>query len=71
MFSTMINTRQGQLAAYENGRGPPILFLHADSGRASQWFEIAERLGPDHRVVCFDFHGSGDSSPARNEGLHV
>lgn len=67
MFSSTVATPQGRLAVYETGHGSIVLLLHADSGRASQWEQIAARLGRDHRVVSFDFRGSGDSSPARNE----
>lgn len=67
MSSSTIITPQGNLAVYRTGEGPTLLLLHADSGRASQWDDLAARLGRDHRVVSFDFRGSGDSSPARNE----
>jgi len=66
-MSTSIATAQGRLAVHQSGTGPSILLLHADSGRASQWDEVAARLARDHRVVSFDFRGSGDSAPARNE----
>ena len=67
MSSSTITTPQGHLAVYQTGEGPTLLLLHADSGRASQWDDLAARLGRNHRVVSFDFRGSGNSSPARNE----
>ncbi|MBW8815201.1 MAG: alpha/beta hydrolase [Caulobacterales bacterium] len=66
MPSRTVATPHGQLAVYETGDGPALVLLHADSGRASQWSDLAGRLGRDHRVVSFDFRGSGASSAAAN-----
>ncbi|RYZ02532.1 MAG: alpha/beta hydrolase [Myxococcales bacterium] len=59
---------QGQLAVTQAGQGNglPLLFLHADSGRADQWREVAEELAPERPVAAFDFRGSGNSEPARD-----
>lgn len=59
---------QAQLETTETGVGArlPIVFLHADSGRASQWQEVQEELTDERRAVAFDFRGHGHSEPARN-----
>ena len=69
MKTRLISGTQGQLSVTEQGRGTalPVLFLHADSGRATQWSDVARRIGDDRRTVTFDFRGSGDSEPARND----
>jgi pimeloyl-ACP methyl ester carboxylesterase len=60
---------QGELSAFDTGRGEglPVLFLHADSGRATQWTQIAEQIGDERRAIALDFRGSGDSAPARDD----
>ena len=57
---------QGDLAVIEAGQGEglPVLFLHADSGRASQWAGMLEPVGRDRKVYALDSRGSGESSPA-------
>lgn len=66
---------QGALAVVSArvGRGPaavsaaarlPLVFLHADAGRASQWAPVLDRLRDDRARVAFDFRGHGDSAPA-------
>ncbi|HEY5958144.1 MAG TPA: alpha/beta hydrolase [Polyangiaceae bacterium] len=59
---------QGDLFVEQAGHGDglSVLFLHADSGRASQWREVAHDLAKERRTVAFDFRGSGESDPARN-----
>ncbi|MFZ5893372.1 MAG: alpha/beta fold hydrolase [Myxococcota bacterium] len=59
---------QGQLETTEAGGGArlPIVFLHADSGRASQWLEVQLAMSGERRAVAFDFRGHGHSDPARN-----
>lgn len=66
--NTNIVGAQGELAVWDTGRsrGLPLLFLHADSGRASQWREVASELSQERRAISFDFRGSGDSAPARD-----
>jgi len=72
MLSTkeqMIAGTQGRLATFEagRGRGPALLFLHADSGAARQWRPVLERVADERRVVAFDFRGHGPSEPAANQ----
>lgn len=59
---------QGELSVTQAGEGDglPLLFLHADSGRAEQWREVMAELGPERRTAAFDFRGSGESAPARD-----
>lgn len=59
---------QGQLSVTQAGGGDGlcVLFLHADSGRASQWSEVAQALAQERRTVAFDFRGCGESAPARD-----
>lgn len=60
---------QGLLQVMETGGGVgiPVIFLHADSGAASQWLEVQQAIGADRHAVAFDFRGHGGSQPARNE----
>jgi len=69
MKKAYVRGPQGQLSVIESGRGSalPVLFLHADSGRAAQWGEVVERMGHDRLAVAFDFRGSGESEPAKND----
>lgn len=68
MTQAFIDTPQGRLAVYAKGRGTglPVLFLHADSGRAAQWDEILERIGAERPVIALDSRGSGASGEAKD-----
>ncbi len=68
MTPTFIDTPQGRLAVYEKGQGAglPVLFLHADSGRARQWDEVLERIGAERPVIALDSRGSGASAEAKD-----
>ena len=68
MQTTKIEGPQGQLAVVQAGpgQGLAVLFLHADSARASQWVEVARDIAHTRRTVAFDFRGSGESAPARD-----
>lgn len=68
MTPTFIDTAQGRLAIYEKGRGAglPVLFLHADSGRAAQWDEVLEQISADRPVIALDSRGSGASAEAKD-----
>jgi pimeloyl-ACP methyl ester carboxylesterase len=69
MKTTSIRGPQGQLSVTQSdqGEGLPVLFLHADSGRGAQWVDMARQIGDDRRAVTFDFRGSGESEPARDD----
>src|SRR3954468_1571420 len=64
-----IMTKQGELSLIAQGSGDalPLLFLHADCGRATQWQSVLDRLGHGRKVYALDFHGNGDSAPANND----
>ena len=66
MTPTFIDAPQGRLAVYETGQGAglPVLFLHADSGRAQQWNEVLEQIGAERPVIALDSRGSGQSAEA-------
>jgi pimeloyl-ACP methyl ester carboxylesterase len=68
MASRHIEGPQGRLAIQVEGGGSgvPVVFLHADAGRASQWQEIMTHLAPTRTVSALDFRGHGDSAPARD-----
>ncbi|MFW0759282.1 alpha/beta fold hydrolase [Pseudomonas sp. H11T01] len=68
MRQTLFAGTQGNLAVIEagHGEGVPVLFLHADSGRANQWAGMLEPIGRHRKVYALDSRGSGDSSPAAN-----
>lgn len=40
---------------------PPLLCLHGITQTAHSWDEVASDLSSDHRVLCFDQRGHGDS----------
>lgn len=73
MTPLMIDGPQGQLATYAIGAGDkqPILFLHGDSGRASQWAPVMALLGNDRPTLSFDFRGHGASAPADNSDYSI
>jgi pimeloyl-ACP methyl ester carboxylesterase len=45
---------------------PPLLCLHGITQTAHSWDEVAEALSADHRVICLDQRGHGDSDWAPN-----
>jgi haloacetate dehalogenase len=44
------------------GDGPPVLMLHGYPQTHAMWHRVAPELARDHRVVCPDLRGYGDSS---------
>lgn len=63
-----IKTEQGELSIIAQGAegALPLLFLHADCGRATQWQAVLDILASSRPVYALDFHGNGDSAPAKN-----
>jgi pimeloyl-ACP methyl ester carboxylesterase len=59
---------QGELSVLDTRRGDglPVVFLHADSGRAAQWANIANEIGAERRAIALDFRGSGASADAED-----
>lgn len=69
MTPTLIQGPQGQLATFRMGAGNaglPIIFVHADPGRATQWKSVMTPLAKKYDVAAFDLRGSGDSAPPAN-----
>jgi hypothetical protein len=63
-----IKNPRGDLSIIAQGKegSLPLLFLHADCGRATQWQAVLDRLAASRKVYALDFHGNGDSAPATN-----
>ena len=68
MTRAMIDGPQGALGTVRAGHGrpTPLVFLHADPGRASHWHAVTTLVAPSHDTVAFDFRGAGSSEPACN-----
>jgi pimeloyl-ACP methyl ester carboxylesterase len=49
---------------------PPLLCLHGITQTAHSWDEVAEALSVDHRVICLDQRGHGDSDWAPDGDYH-
>jgi pimeloyl-ACP methyl ester carboxylesterase len=69
MMQRMIEGPQGKLGLLQTnqGTGIPLVFLHADPGRASQWIAVIGLLQADHPIIALDFRGAGASAPARDD----
>ena len=69
MAHSIIQGPQGQLAVVRmgTGKGLPLLFMHADPGRASQGDRVMTALSQDHSVAAYGARGSGNSSSALTE----
>lgn len=66
MTKTMIQGSQGQLATIRMGSGDglPLLFVHADPGRAAQWDGVMAAMAKDRAVAAYDSRGAGGSAAA-------
>jgi pimeloyl-ACP methyl ester carboxylesterase len=66
MKRSMIQGPQGQLAILllGSGNGLPLLFVHADPGRAAQWDVVMMAMAEGRAVAAYDSRGAGDSAPA-------
>ena len=73
MTRATIDGPQGALATVRAGHGrpTPLVFLHADPGRASQWHAVTILVAPSYDTVAFDFRGAGSSEPARNRDYSI
>ncbi|MCP2262542.1 Pimeloyl-ACP methyl ester carboxylesterase [Streptoalloteichus tenebrarius] len=56
-----LRTPEGHRLAYVDtgGTGRPVLALHGAYGRGRVFLDLAERLGPDYRVIAVDQRGHG------------
>ncbi len=53
---------------FEEGSGPPLLFLHGTSGL--QWGEALETLAGEHRLIAPRHPGYGDESQQALDSIH-
>jgi pimeloyl-ACP methyl ester carboxylesterase len=53
-----------ELAATEQGDGPPVVILHGLFGSAQNWRTVAKRLAATHRVIAADLRNHGASPHA-------
>jgi pimeloyl-ACP methyl ester carboxylesterase/ketosteroid isomerase-like protein len=67
MTPSTIQGPQGSLVAFRNNsgnvKGLPLVFVHADPGRATQWEAVMALTAKTHDMTAFDFRGSGASAP--------
>lgn len=64
---TVLDQRAG---FHIEGRGRPVVLLHASLGSKGQWRALVERMRHSHRLIAIDLHGYGGTPmPARAEGF--
>ena len=51
-----------ELAFRDEGKGSPVVFLHAFPLNQSMWDEQLAEFSGTHRIITFDWRGFGDSS---------
>lgn len=57
-----IDTRSGRVHVLDVGEGPVVVLLHGSGRGLIDWQQgVIERLARTHRVIAFDFYGSGYS----------
>jgi pimeloyl-ACP methyl ester carboxylesterase len=65
--NSIVHGDQGAVAVFSvEGTGLPVVFLHADPGRATQWFDVMLEISARHPVVSYDARGAGESKLAAN-----
>ena len=47
----------------DEGRGPPVVLLHAGASNGEQWRKLIDSLSGRYRVLAPDLHGQGQTSP--------
>ena len=60
----------GEIAYDEAGKGPAMILSHAGIADRRMWRHQFRELATDHRVVCYDWRGHGESSNAQGEVVH-
>ena len=67
MTPSTVNGPQGPLVAFHTSsskaKGLPLVFVHADPGRATQWKSVMTLMAKTQDMTAFDFRGSGASAP--------
>ncbi len=59
-----------RIAWYQRGQGPPLLMLTGTGSTMSEWDPALLRLlARDHRLVLFDYPGTGRSGPWRGDSF--
>lgn len=68
MKQIIVTNQQGDIAVYKNqqAHNENIIFLHGDSGRASQWMDVMNIVSNEYQTIGFDFMGHGNSAPSAN-----
>jgi pimeloyl-ACP methyl ester carboxylesterase len=56
-----LNINGDALHYTDEGIGIPITFVHGSCGGGGQWRTLAGELSKDHRTICIDMLGSGQS----------
>lgn len=70
--SLLVDGPQGKLRIELQGaNGTPILLVHGNGGRGSQWEHQLAALGHCHRVAALDLRGMGDSAPPGNGDFSI
>ncbi len=60
----LINTRDGEVLAYQTGNGPCVIFVHGWNGGAYQFFPLMRGLSRcGFTALAFDHIGHGQSEP--------
>lgn len=59
----VLNVNGDRLHYLDAGVGPSVIFVHGSCGGAGQWRALASRLQKNHRAICLDLFGSGQSEP--------
>jgi haloacetate dehalogenase len=57
-----IDLGEVSLRVRHGGVGPPVVLLHGHPRTHTTWHGVAPVLARDHRVVCPDLRGYGQSS---------
>ncbi|MEX6431010.1 MAG: alpha/beta fold hydrolase [Ferrimicrobium sp.] len=60
----------GEIGYDEAGEGPAMIFSHAGIADRRMWKHQFRDLATDHRVVCYDWRGRGESSSAQGDVVH-
>lgn len=53
-----------EISVSEAGKGSPLVFIHGLSANSECWKELIGHLGREHRCICIDLPGHGNSQKA-------
>ena len=57
-----VDVGEAELRVRHGGAGPPLLLIHGHPRTHTTWHRVAPLLAADHRVVCPDMRGYGEST---------